>query len=884
VITEDGARALLVDGTVAFVRRLRPEDAAEVRALHENLSEQDTYLRFFTLRPPHLDRFAEHVATEDVRHATLGAYVHGHLVGVATYEVVVDPAEAEVALVVDHQRQTHGVGTLLLEHLASLARRRGVRRFTADVLSENTGMLRVFKDFGLPVQIDWHGTEVHLVTSLDPDDRFLERLTDREARADIASLTTLLRPRSVAVAGASRKPGTVGHAILRRIAESGFTGSVTVVNPRSTEIAGIASYASVLALPVVPDLVVVAVPANAVPAVLADCQIRAVPAVVVITAGITGESRLRDEVLGTLRGGGFRMVGPNCLGIVNTDPRVRLDASFSDRPARTGDVGVVTQSGGAGIALVDQLGSAGLGVSTMVSTGDKYDVSGNDLLRWWESDEATRVAVLYLESFGNPRKFARLARRLARHKPVVALRTGTSEVARRAAASHTAASATPAVTRDALYRQAGVIAVDTLTELTATVAVLSRQQVPAGPRTVVVTNAGGGGVLAADACAAHGLRLSTPSSTLTSALSSLLPAAASLGNPIDATAGVSATVFGRCVRAAIDDVGVDAVLAVTVPTALGDPAAELAELAAKAHAGGQRTPVVAVDLTQRENLRLLGDSVPSFAEPAVAVAAIANAARYGQWLRRPQGTVPDLPGVDATGARTIVARLLSQQTDGGWLDPVEVANLLRCFGLPVLDVIAAADEDEAVAALGRLHGPVALKAVARGVVHKSASGGVALGIATEAAMREHVGAMLARFGDDLVGFVLQPMAVAGRELLVGVVGDAVFGPLVVVGMGGTDTDLIGDRASRLVPVTDTDADDLLHELRASSALAKQGLDLAAVRDTVLRVGRLAELLPEVAELDLNPVIAYRDGCVIADARVLLRPVDIGDTTLRALRA
>ena len=883
-MSENGARALLADGTVALVRRLRPEDTAEVRRLHENLPIRDIYLRFFTVQPPRLDRFAEHVATEDVRHATLGAFVDGRLVGVATYEVVADPAEAEVALAVDHQRQTHGVGTLLLEHLASLARRRGIRRFTAEVLTENTGMLRVFKDFGMPVQVDWEGTEVHVVISLDPDDRYLATLTDREVRAGIASLTTLLRPRSVAVVGASRTPGTVGHAILRRITESGFTGAVTAVNPKAGEIAGIASYPSVLALPEAPDLVVVAVPASAVPTVLADCQQRAVPAVVVITAGITGESQLHDTVLNTLRGGGFRMVGPNCLGVVNTDPLVRLDASFSDRPARAGDVGVVTQSGGAGIALVDQLGSVGLGVSTMVSTGDKYDVSGNDLLRWWDTDDATRVAVLYLESFGNPRKFSRLARRLARHKPVVALRTGTSEVARRAAASHTAASATPAVTRDALYRQAGVIAVDTLTELTATVAVLSRQQIPAGLRTVVVTNAGGGGVLAADACAAHGLHLFTPSPTLTAVLSGLLPTTASLGNPIDTTAGVSAGVFSRCIRAAIDDVDVDVVLAITVPTALGDPATELAEIVAKARADGLKTPVVAVDLTQRENLRLLGDDVPSFAEPAVAVAAIANAAHYGKWLQRPAGTVPDIAGIDVAGARSIVAQFLSQHAAGGWLEPVEVANLLHCFGLPVLDVVSAADADEAVAALATMHGPVALKAVARGVVHKSAGGGVALGIATEAALRDHVRAMRARFGDNLVGFILQPMTTAGRELLVGVVGDAVFGPLVVVGMGGTDTDLIGDRASRLVPVTDTDADDLLQELRASPALVKQGLDLAAVRDTVLRIGRLAELLPEVAELDLNPVIAYANGCVIADARVLLRPADVSDATLRALRA
>ncbi|EWM10250.1 GNAT family N-acetyltransferase, partial [Kutzneria sp. 744] len=463
-----GVRALLADGQVALVRRLTPADSGAVRLLHQALPERDTYLRFFTLRPPRLNAFAEHLTAEDVRHATLGAYVDGALVGVATYEVVADPAEAEVALAVDHRQQAHGVGTLLLEHLASLAREHGVRRFVADVLAENAGMLRVFHDLGLPCEVAGAGPEIRVVLPLTTDYHYLDSVTDREVRADIASLTRLLRPRSIAVVGAGRTAGTVGHAVLGRLVDSGFTGRLMAVNPHAAKIDGVPSYSSVLELPVVPDLAVVAVPAGSVPLVLADCATRKVPAVVVITAGITGDEKLHGAVLDTVHNGGFRMVGPNCLGVVNTDPAIRLDASFSDRPARAGDIGVVTQSGGAGIALVDQLSAAGLGVSTMVSTGDKYDVSGNDMLRWWEFDEATRVAVLYLESFGNPRKFVRLARRLGRIKPVVALRTGTSEVARRAAASHTAASATPAVTRDALFRQAGVIAVDTLSELTAT--------------------------------------------------------------------------------------------------------------------------------------------------------------------------------------------------------------------------------------------------------------------------------------------------------------------------------------------------------------------------------------------------------------------------------
>jgi acyl-CoA synthetase (NDP forming)/GNAT superfamily N-acetyltransferase len=875
-----GVRALLADGRVTLVRRLTPADAEAVALLHQGMPAQDTYLRFFTLRPPRLTTFAAHVTSEDVRHATLGAYLDGVLTGVATYEVVADPAEAEVALAVDHRQQAHGVGTLLLEHLASLARQHGVRRFVADVLAENAGMLRVFHDLGLPCQVEGTGPELRVVLPLNPDDRYLDTVTDREVHADIASLTRLLRPRSLAVVGAGRTAGTVGHAILDRLTGTRFTGRLMAVNPHAAEIDGVRCYPSVMELPAVPDLVVIAVPAAAVPAVLADCATRRVPAVVVVTAGITGETKLHTEVLKAVRGGGFRMVGPNCLGIVNTDPLVRLDASFSDHPAVAGDIGVVTQSGGAGIALLDQLGAAGLGVSTMVSTGDKYDVSSNDMLRWWEFDDTTKVAVLYLESFGNPRKFARLARRLGRHKPIVALRTGTSEVARRAAASHTAASATPAVTRDALYRQAGVIAVDTLTEMTATVAVLSKQSVPGGPRTLILTNAGGGGVLAADACAREGLHVVPPSPTLRHAFSRLLPATASLGNPVDTTAAVPADTFARCLHAALDDPEVDAVLAITVPTAMGDPSTGIVDAVAKARARGRDTPVVAVDLTQRESLRVIG-AIPTFAEPAVAVSALAHAAHYGQWLRRMPGIVPALSGIDTNAARAIVDDFLAAQPEGGWLSAPDVTKLLSCFGIPVLDVVAAADEDQAVTAFRASPGPVALKAVARGLLHKSAGGGVALGVTDESELRARSRAMREHFGDDLLGYLVQPMATPGRELLVGVVGDASFGPLVVFGLGGTDTDVVDKRVSCLVPVTDVDSHELLRSLPAPKALAD--VDVDAVAATVMRVGRLAELLPEVAEMDLNPLIAYETGCVVADARILLRPVEPADMTLRTLR-
>jgi acyl-CoA synthetase (NDP forming)/GNAT superfamily N-acetyltransferase len=880
--------ALLTDGRVVSIRRLDASDTTAVLQLHERLPERDRYLRFFTLGATHLAAFVARLTTVDDAHrGALGAFADDELVGVAHYEVLDDPAEAEVALVVHHDVQTHGVGTLLLEHLVSLARDRGVRRFVAEVLAENTRIRQVFTGCGLPLKIDHDGPELHVTIALDIDEQYLDAVTERERRADSASLRPVLSPRVVAVIGASRRDSSIGHVILRRIKETDFNGRLFAVNPHAAEIAGLPSYVSVTDLPEVPDLAVVCVPAQAVPGVAEECGRRGVRALLVITAGITGEEQARRALLDAVHHHGMRLVGPNCLGLVNTAPQVRLDATFSDLAAPSGPVGVATQSGGTGIALLDQLGHLGLGVSTMVSMGDKYDVSSNDLLRWWLGDDRTEVAVLYLESFGNPHKFSRLARRLGQHKPVIVLRTATTEVAQRAAASHTAAAATPAVTRDALYRQAGVIAVDTLTELFATTAVLCWQPVPAGSQVMVLSNAGGAGVLTADACARHGLGLPELSECTRATLRQLLPTQASLHNPIDTTAGVDAATFGACLDTVLADDTVHAVIAIVAPTGLGDPTVVIAEVTDRARNKGSTTPVLAVRVSQPEAVCALragtARPVPSYADPALAADALAHAVRYGQWRARPAGRVPDLPAIKPAQARALVNQFLSDHPDGGWLTPSATQTLLGCFGLPVLTGVTATDDSEAVTAFRQLGGPVVLKAVARGVLHKSRSGGVILDVHDEEQLRTALAAMRRRFGDTLEAVFIQPMAAPGRELLIGVNSDRTFGPLVVFGFGGVDTDLIADRSCRLVPITDIDAEEMVRSLRCSHLLFDNAaLDLDAVHDVLLRVGRLAELLPEVTELDANPVITSEHGCLIVDARILLRPASHDDPLLRAL--
>jgi acyl-CoA synthetase (NDP forming)/GNAT superfamily N-acetyltransferase len=853
--------ALLADGSVVTVREMGPGDVTALLDLHRSLPVDDRYLRFFSASPHQLEEFVQRmVSPDEPKHVVLGAFREDRLIGVASYVVVRSTDFAEVALAVSRVEQTHGVGTLLLEHLASLARGRGVRRFTAEVLTINGRMVRVFADMGLVTSIVPDGEIVYVELVLDPSDRYLDAVSQRESSADVASLTHVLRPASIAVVGAGRSPDSVGHAVLRNLADGGFTGDLYAVNPHATSIANVACHASVAELPEAPELAVLCVPAKAVPGVAEECGRRGVRALVVISSGVDAE-----ELLKAVRSHGMRLVGPNCLGVSTSSPAVRMNATFAAHSTLAGNIGLVTQSGGIAIGVQEELRRLGLGLSSLVSTGDKLDISSNDLLMFWENDPETHLAVLYLESFGNPRKFARLARRVARTKPVLAIRSATSEAGQRAAASHTASSATPSATRDALFRQAGVLAVDSISELTDTVMALSWQPLPRGRSVAVLSNAGGLGVLAADACVREGLRMAELSVETLKALTELVPATASVCNPVDTTAVVDDEKFARCLEVIGADPAVDAVITVTVPTALGDPTAGVRPLDGK--------PVLAVRTGQTE--RLAGE-VPCYAEPARAAAALARLVERAEWLARPREFV-QLDGIDVDTARAVVAR-----HGEGWLTPDEVVTLLKAFGLPVLGGTFTTTPEHAAAAQQAYDAPVALKAVADDLLHKSKGGGIELGVGDADAVAKAFRVFQDRFGDRLRGVFVQPMACRGRELLVGVATDEKFGPLVVTGLGGVDTDVIDDRAAALAPLSTADADDLVHGFRAAGRVLAEN-DAVAVRDVLLRVAALAEALPEVAELDINPLVVTETGCLAVDARVRVAPAEHADPFLRRLR-
>ena len=880
--------ALLADGATAEIRAATPADLDAVCGMHAAMSPENLYLRFFSMSKDAAEREARRLCRPaGPDHAALLACLDGKVVGAASYEPTSTAGVAEVAFAVPDGMHGRGVATLLLEHLVSLARIRHLTSFTAETLAENSAMLRVFADAGLGAVRHWADGVVELripiprQAALSQASLYLETVAGREQRADVASLAHLLRPASVAVVGASRREGSVGRTILRNIRDAGFAGPLYAVNPNAGEIGGVRCVPSVAALPEPVDLAVLAVPPPAVAAAARDCGERGIRALVVITAGL--DRAQQDDILATCRHHDMRLVGPNCFGIAV--PGLGLDATFGARHPVPGRAGLGVQSGGIGIALMEQLSRLGIGISSFASVGDKLDVSGNDLLSWWEQDGVTGLAVLYLESFGNPRKFARTASRVGKKMPVLTVHAGRSAPGQRAAASHTAAIAAPLITRRALFEQAGVIATASLGELLDVAALLAAQRPPAGGRVAIFSNAGGAGVLAADACTEAGLTVHAMTAGTQRRLRELLPPGAAVAGPVDTGAAVSAEAFRRGLETAAADKGVDAVLALVVPTAVADlvPAVRRARLP---------VPLAAVILGQPEAVRLLpadagGAAVPAYAYPESAARALGQAAVYGTWLATPAGVVPELDRIRAADARALIDAFLGRLPGGGWLPPAEAGELLRCYGIPLAETRMAAASGAAARAAAELGCPVVIKADVPGLLHKSDAGAVRLDLRSPDDVRRAFEDLAGKFAGRLTGVLVQPMITGGVEVIVGVVQEPVFGPLVVFGLGGVATEVLGDHSARLAPLTDADAARMIRSIRAAPLLlghrGTPAVDLAALTDVLLRVSRLADDLPEVAELDLNPVIARPDGAFAVDARIRVTSQAAADPFLRRLR-
>ncbi|NEC90156.1 bifunctional GNAT family N-acetyltransferase/acetate--CoA ligase family protein [Streptomyces sp. SID12501] len=890
--------ALLPDGTTVCVRPVLPGDHKQLQGLYEDMSAENLRLRFFAASRRSAAMAADRACAPPrpgSGYRALLAESRGQVIGLAEYEVLEDAASAEMSIAVADTLHHHGVGTLLVEHLVSAARADGITTFTADALAENHEVLRLFADLGLRTTRRFDGPEVRCVIELNEDDGYLSAVEARGRAADVASLEPLLRPKAVAVVGAGRRPGSVGRALLHHLHEGGFTRRLFAVNPCATSILGVPSHPSVSALPKVPDLAVLAVPAAALPDTAEECGKAGVRALLVVSAGL--DSRQAEALMATCRTYGMRLVGPNSLGITNTDPALSLDATFAADHPRRGTAGVAVQSGGVGIALLDGLSRLGIGVSSFASLGDKYDVSGNDMLQWWESDGRTDLALLHLESFGNPRAFSRTARRVTRRMPVLTVDAGRTDAGRRAAASHTAAAATPTMTRQALFTQAGITATRSVGELLETAALLHSQPLPKGSRVAIVTNAGGAGVLAADACVEAGLSLPALTPSVVESLYAVLPDGSTVGNLVDAGAAVTEEQLGDCVDLIMRYPGIDAVLVALVPTAVAAATGDDLVRALTNGPAHRALPVAVVRLEQDLPVRLLptrdGGAIPSYAEPGSAARALAHASRRAAWLSRPAGTVPELPEVaevDTARARTVAETYLAAHPDGGWLDPRTCAELLSCYGIPQLPWSWAETEDDAVIAAERLRGPdgrVVMKAHWPGQLHKSEQHAVHLDLEGDAQVRSAFRDFETRFAGLMTGVVVQPLAARGTEVFAGVVQDEVFGPLVLFGLGGTATEVLADQAARLAPLTDHDVHDLITAPRCAPLLfgahGSGPVDLQGLEQLLLRLSRLAVDLPQLAEADFDPVLTTPEAVTVLDARVRLLPRTVQDPYLRRLR-
>jgi acyl-CoA synthetase (NDP forming)/GNAT superfamily N-acetyltransferase len=675
----DPVYALLADGTTVEIRPAVPDDFDAVKAMHDAMSPDNSYLRFFNMSRLSGEIEARRICRNPVPGSVaLLAIADGDLAGVASYVPLRDqPDKAEVAFAVADHMHHRGIATLLLEHLVSLARTRQITTFTAETLTENKPMLTVFADAGLPVQRRYVEGVIELTFPLPgqggqgDSDSYLDAVAERERRADVASLRHIFAPESVAVIGASRRRGTVGRAILDNIRAGGYGGRLYTVNPRARQIGGERCQASPLDLPEPVDLAVIALPPAKVLDVAEQCGQRGVRSLVVVTAGL--DAAQSADLLAVCRRHGMRLVGPESFGVAV--PGIGLDATFAARPARAGVTGLVMQSGGLGFALVDHLSRLGIGISSFASTGDKLDLSGNDMLLWWERDGLTRLAVLYIESFGNPRKFARTARRVSAAMPVLTVQ------------------AEPAAPQ-ALFEQAGVITTRGFGELVETAALLATQPVPAGRTVAIVSNVGGAAQLAADACAERGLAVHHPHGQARRRLRTLIPGGTVTG-PVLSTTPVSAEAFRQCLEQLAADEEVHAIVAIALPTgATGD-------LEAAIQAADVRVPLAAVVLTQPESVRLLNNRVPAYGSPEAAVRALARAAGYGVWRAAPRGQVPALPEV-----RTEDARALVRESAPGWLDPARAAGLLRCYGIPLADLAPPGSQVKVRVAGDRVFGPL----------------------------------------------------------------------------------------------------------------------------------------------------------------------------------
>jgi acyl-CoA synthetase (NDP forming)/RimJ/RimL family protein N-acetyltransferase len=865
------ADVVLSDGGTVRIRPIRPDDDARIVDFHGRQSPESIYFRYFTPHPRLSDEEVAHLTHVDyVDRMAFVALRDDVMVGVARYDRWPLRSEAEVAFFVDDAHRGRGMATLLLEYLAEAARRAGISAFTATVLPTNQRMVGVFRAAGFQVRstFDEGVIEVHL--DLQPTPAAEAAIEARAQRAQAEAVRLLLSPRSVAVIGAGRERHGVGHAVLSNLLAHDFNGPVYPVNPSADHVGGVRAVAAIADIDGPVDLAVVVVPAAEVPQVIEDCGRKGVKAVIVISAGFAESgpegAALSAAALRAARRFGIRLLGPNCLGVINTDPAVRLHATFATPDPRLGPVALLSESGTIGAALLDRIGDAGLGASSFAAIGNRADVSANDLLQYWADDDRTGLVLLYLESFGNARKFSRIARDLSRTKPIVAVKSGGAARAYPSEDGELAAD-----TLHALVEQTGIIRVDTLAQQLDVARVLACQPLPEGTRVALVGNGGGSLALAADACVDAGLTLATVGPGVREAVGGEVGSGARLrASTVDLGFEAGGDDLARALRALLGDDGVDSVLVVCAP-APRQPLADLlaAVATARAEAPG-KTLLACVFGHHPTTISPHGAAdVPVFDFPDDAAYALGRVTRYARWRAAPEGTVVIPGGAEPGEARRRASEVLAAGHEGQLPTAVAV-DLLAAAGLPMVASRVARDADGAAEAAGDVGFPVAVKTVSRTRLAKTEAGGLALDVHDEAELRATLVRMGQSLGEATWPVVVQPMAEPGVDVALGVADNPVVGPVLTLGPGGVATPVAAAQA-HVLPLTDVDARRFVAGLPVAELLDATGR--AHLEDLLLRVGGLVDEVPEITGLELNPVIVSPGGAAIVDARLWAAPVD-----------
>jgi acetyl coenzyme A synthetase (ADP forming)-like protein len=886
---------LLRDGSSTLIRPIKRDDAQQLLDFIRKLGLDTQYL--------HLHHIYEEMGLEDAaRFCTVDyhdsfAFVAEVLreskrdvVAVGKYYRLPDHYSAQVLFAVEDSYQSRGLGTAMLEQLANVARINNIDTFEADVLVGNERIIDVFKNYGFHITSELKSDVYHISFPISASTAVERKKVERERTSTLISLRSLLQPNSIALIGASRHPGTIGYILLQCLKNSGFTGSLYPVNPNADFLMSLKTYPSVLDVPGVVDIAIIAVPAKIVARVADECGRKGVRVLVVISDGFkeTGpEGASREKELRSIAfGHGMRIIGPNCMGVINTAPAVKMNATFSPVFPPQGNVAFLSQSGAMGLVVLEYASNLDMGISTFVSVGNRADISSNDLLEYWEQDEATDVILLYLESFGNPRKFSRIARRVTAKKPVIVVKGGRTQEGSRAASSHTGAMATSDVVSDVLFQHAGIIRVNLMEEMFDIAALLSNQPLPRGRRLVIVTNGGGPGIIAADAAARQGLLLPQPGEKLTGKIKSVLKRDISIHNPLDTTAGADAEEFRGILKLLAQDGDSDAVLAIFIPPVIGDTKDfEVAIRDVAQDFCKREKPLLACFLGQRGFKAKLGSGgrfVPSYPFPEEAISALARTVEYSEMRCKPVGKIPVLKGIKRDKGREIIDKAMTRSTTRPlWLAPEEINGLLACYGIHFAETYMAATPDEAAQVALKVGFPVAVKLVSSSITHKSDVGGVTLDLRSANAVKrafKNIRNRLEKSGrqNEMQGVVVQRMIKEGVEVIVGVTQDPSFGPIIMFGTGGIYAELIHDVALRLHPITDLDAKEMIDSIKMAKILdgfrGAPPVDKNSIQDLLLRLSAMVEDISQIAELDFNPVkvMPEGEGCWVVDARVMLK--------------